>query len=69
MDRYEFQVGEMCCGHCEETITDAVSRIAGISRIDANSDTETVIVTADTATKERIQQAIQDAGFQVPGER
>lgn len=65
MEQYEFDVEEMCCGHCEDTITDAVTRVAGVSEIDANSDTETVIVAAETDMKERLQQAIRDAGFQV----
>ena len=60
-----FDVTGMSCGGCERSLTRAVSRLPGVSAVDASHVDQTATVTYDenTVTVEAIVAAIRDAGY------
>lgn len=67
MEQYELTVDGMACAGCEETVTAAVEGVSGVHRVAADHETGEVTVTADGDTKADVEQAIYDAGYEVPG--
>jgi periplasmic mercuric ion binding protein len=55
----------MTCGLCPITIKKAVSRVAGVTKVEASYDTKQAVVTFDDAktTVEALTKATADAGF------
>lgn len=66
MDQYELTVDGMSCTGCEENVTNAVKRIDGVHRVEADHQTGEVEITADEGTEQEVKQAIHDAGYDVP---
>ena len=61
---YAFKVEDMTCGGCAASIKRAVSRIPGISSVDANPSNKDVIVDASSdVSRETIVAAINAAGY------
>lgn len=54
----------MNCGHCEQTVEDAVRDVSGVERADAAHDAERVTVEG-TASRESLVAAIEEAGYAV----
>jgi copper chaperone len=66
MNRETIAVTGMSCNGCEQTVESALSKIEGVSRVDANNEAETVeVVVDDNAADEDITAAIERAGFDV----
>jgi copper chaperone len=66
MNRETIAVTGMSCNGCEQTVESALSKIEGVSRVDANKEAETVeVVVDDNAADEDITAAIERAGFDV----
>lgn len=63
MTRYQFAVEDMCCGGCENAINTAVGDIDGVSRVTADSDTNTVTIRADRVETDDLRASIENAGF------
>lgn len=61
----EYQVTGMTCGHCELSIRDEVSEIAGVTDIQVSAQTGKLVVTAygdfDDA---KVIAAVEEAGYQ-----
>lgn len=66
MDQYELPVEGMACAGCEKTVTNALERVDGVHRVDADHETGEVEITADRGTEDAVKQAIYDAGYDVP---
>lgn len=66
MDQYELTVDGMTCTGCEENVTNAVKRVDGVHRVEADHGTDKVEITADEGTEKEVKQAIYDAGYDVP---
>ena len=61
---YAFKVADMTCGGCAASIKRAVSRVAGVSAVDANPSTKDVVVDASgEVSRESIVAAINAAGY------
>lgn len=58
-------VPEMQCGMCEMNISKALKPMKGISHVEADSESDIVIVTYDpkTVTRAAIEEAIAGAGY------
>ena len=55
----------MTCGHCTKAVTDEVSKINGVTNVDIDLDTKTVVVTAtDTPSWDELVAAVDEAGFE-----
>jgi len=61
---YAFKVEDMTCGGCAASIKRAVSRVAGVSNVEANPSSKDVVVdTSADVSREAIVAAIQGAGY------
>lgn len=66
MDVDELTVEGMSCSGCEETVSNAISSVAVVHRVVADHEAGRVTVTADDGTESEVEQAIHDAGYDVP---
>lgn len=61
---YAFKVEDMTCSGCAASIKRAVSRVAGISSVEANPASKDVVVdTSADVSRETIIAAIEAAGY------
>ncbi len=61
---YAFKVEDMTCGGCAASIKRAVSRVPGVSDVEANPSSKKVLVDASAeVSRETIVAAIQAAGY------
>ena len=61
---YTFKVQDMTCGGCAASIKRAVSRVPGVSNVEANPTSKDVVVDASAdVRREAIVAAIQGAGY------
>ena len=67
MEEYELPVDGMACTGCEENVTNAVSRIEGVHRVEADHEAGSVTVTADADNRGDVERAIHDAGYDIAG--
>jgi copper chaperone CopZ len=60
-----FLVPGMTCGHCKGAVTDELSKINGVTKVDVDLDTKKVIFESDVAVEwQIIVEAIDEAGFE-----
>ena len=60
-----FLVPGMTCGHCKGAVTDELSEINGVTKVDVDLDTKKVILESDVAVEwQIIVEAIDEAGFE-----
>ena len=60
-----YTVTGMTCGHCSNAVTEEVSAIAGVTKVDVNLDNGTVTVTGTNFTDEQVKSAVDEAGYEV----
>lgn len=65
METLDLSVDGMSCTGCEETVTNAVKQVEGVHRVEADHETGSVEVTAESGDEAGIRQAIHEAGFDV----
>lgn len=53
----------MTCHHCEMSIQEEVSEIAGVTDVTADHTTGAVTVTGEGFTDEQVAAAVQEAGY------
>lgn len=62
-----FEVSGMTCGHCVTSVTEELSALGGVERVDvdlAPGTASTVTVTADRPlTRDEVRAAVEDAGY------
>jgi len=52
----------MTCGHCEQTVEDALADVSGVTGASADRDAEQATVEGDTDVSSLVE-AIEDAGY------
>jgi copper chaperone len=52
----------MSCGHCEQTVEDAIEALTGVRAAAADRDADQVTVDGDADTEELVA-AVEDAGY------
>lgn len=66
MTKQTFQIGGMTCTGCERTLKRAVSRLEGVSSVEADYSKQTLCVTyKNPCGAEQIKAAVEAAGYQV----
>ena len=61
---YTFKVADMTCGGCAASIKQAVSRVPGVSGVDANPSSKDVVVNVSAdISRATIVAAINGAGY------
>lgn len=64
MTATEYQVTGMTCGHCETSVREEVSEIAGVKEIQISAQTGKLVVTVDTEINDaKILTAVEEAGY------
>ena len=60
-----FLVPGMTCGHCKGAVTDELSKINGVIKVDVDLDSKVVSVESSAAIEwQAIADAIDEAGFE-----
>ena len=59
---HELTVTDMKCSGCEESVTEAVAEIDGVTTVNADHEADRVVVEGST-NEESIREAIASAGF------
>lgn len=60
----EYQVTGMTCGHCEMSIREEVSQVAGVDEIQVSAQTGRLVVsTTSDIDDDRILAAVEEAGY------
>jgi copper chaperone len=57
----------MTCNHCKTSVTEALRKLVGVSRVEVNLETKRVSVTFDEqqVKEPALRQAIEDVGFEL----
>ncbi|MFB6218480.1 MAG: heavy-metal-associated domain-containing protein, partial [Halobacteriaceae archaeon] len=58
MEQYELAVEGMSCTGCEKRVTNAVKRVEGVHRVEADHETDTVEITAEAGTETAVRDAV-----------
>ncbi|MEW1963743.1 heavy metal-associated domain-containing protein [Microbacterium sp. NPDC077644] len=60
----EYQVTGMTCGHCEMSIREEVSEIAGVEGIEVSAQTGKLVVTGEGEIDDaQVLAAVEEAGY------
>ena len=66
MERKTLSVAGMSCTGCEQNVTNALTNLDGVNRVEADHDADTVEVVADdSVTDDDLHAAIEQAGYEV----
>ncbi|MEI3865741.1 heavy-metal-associated domain-containing protein [Microbacterium sp. CCNWLW134] len=61
----EYTVTGMTCGHCEMSVREEVSEIAGLTVVDVSAQTGKLVVSAETPVDDAaVIAAVEEAGYQ-----
>ncbi|MCS3843623.1 heavy-metal-associated domain-containing protein [Microbacterium sp. AK031] len=64
MSTAEYKVTGMTCGHCEVSVREEVSQIAGVEDIQVSAQAGTLVVTATDAIDDAdVLAAVDEAGY------
>lgn len=64
MSTSEFQVSGMTCGHCEMSIREEVSQVAGVDEIQVSAQTGRLVVTGSQPVADaEVLAAVVEAGY------
>ncbi|GAA4867298.1 heavy-metal-associated domain-containing protein [Kitasatospora terrestris] len=63
-----YTVSGMSCGHCEKSISEEVSGLAGVTAVAADAKAGTVTVSSEAPLDEdEVRAAIDEAGYELTG--
>lgn len=69
MGRRTLRVTGMSCSGCEETVESALGDLEGVTRVEADRESESVDVVADDdVSDEALTDAVRDAGYEATGQ-
>lgn len=58
----------MSCGHCVKHVKDALSELAGVSKVDVSLESKSAVIeTTSEVADADIKAAVEDAGYDVVG--
>jgi copper ion binding protein len=60
-----FSVRGMTCEHCVASVTEEVSEVAGVERVDVDLGSGRLVVTGEGFTSEQISAAVEEAGYEI----
>jgi len=65
MTTTSFQVPGMTCGHCTSAVTDELSKINGVTKVDVDLDSKKVTIESEAVVEwQVIVGAVDEAGFE-----
>ncbi|MFS8572457.1 MAG: copper ion binding protein [Clostridia bacterium] len=61
-----YNVKGMSCNHCKKTVTEAISRIPGVTGVEVDLGTGKVTVTfSGEPDDQKVREAVEEAGYEV----
>ncbi len=67
MSQLRFSVPGMTCGHCVHAVTTEVLAVDGVTGVEVDLDSKTVVATGDHLDPAALAAAIDEAGFEAVG--
>jgi copper chaperone CopZ len=64
-----YTVHGMTCDHCAAAVNEEVSGLAGVDRVDVDRASGRLEITGEQASEEEIRAAVEEAGYELAGER
>lgn len=64
MSMTTFTVTGMTCGHCEASVREEVSAVAGVEQIEVDAARGTLVVIGDSVDDATVLAAVAEAGYQ-----
>lgn len=64
MSMTTFTVTGMTCGHCEASVREEVSAVAGVEQIEVDAARGALVVTGNSVDDARVLAAVAEAGYQ-----
>jgi len=55
----------MTCGHCELSVRDEVSEVAGVESVEVDRSTGLLVVRGDVVDDAAVRAAVAEAGYEV----
>ena len=65
MEQKTYTVTGMTCGHCEMSVREEVSEVAGVSGVEVSHETGRLVVNGENVSDEAVQAAVEEAGYSV----
>ena len=60
----EYNVTGMSCGHCEKSVVEEVSKLAGVTSAEASAATGTLKITSESELNDsEVLAAVEEAGY------
>lgn len=59
--KYVIKTEGLMCGHCDATVETALLKVAGVTDVDSDHETQTVEVEAEGVTPEQLKAAVESA--------
>ena len=69
MDKLILEVPGMSCGHCEAAVKSEVTSVRGVESVDVDLDSKLVTVVGHELDLAAVTAAIDEAGYEVTGQR
>jgi copper ion binding protein len=60
-----FTVRGMTCDHCVASVTEEVSEVGGVERVDVDLASGRLVVAGEGFTDEQISAAVEEAGYEI----
>lgn len=66
MSTHSYTVTGMTCGHCVASVTEEVSALPGVSKVEVDLPTGQVTVTSDAPLDDaQVRAAVEESGYQL----
>jgi copper chaperone len=65
MDQTSYTVTGMTCAHCAAAVTEEVTAVPGVTSVDVDVASGTVVVRGDGISDEAVRTAVGEAGYGV----
>jgi copper ion binding protein len=63
-----YTVQGMTCGHCVSSVTEEVSQIDGVQKVDVDlASGQVTVLSAEPVTEDAVRAAVTEAGYQLVG--
>ncbi len=65
MDQRTYTVSGMTCGHCEMSVREEVSEVAGVAAVEVSHETGALTVSGEGFSDDAVKAAVDEAGYAV----
>lgn len=59
-----YTVPGMHCAHCKASVTEELSRVAGVEAVEVDLDRKLVVVRGEGLSDQALREAIEEAGYE-----